>query len=89
MMKTLGKTITAAGGSTPQRPEPRRQDIHVPVEDVAFPNPVLLGRRAVIGILHQIRQVESVEARLEKAIVRKLNAAVPQGKANQTGRIDN
>ena len=73
---------------TPQRPEPRRQNVHVPVEDVAFPDPVLLGRRAIIGILQQVRQVESVEARLEKAIVREHNAAIPQGKTNQTGRID-
>ena len=74
--------------STPQRPEPRRQDIHVPVEDVTFPDPVLLGRRAVVGSLHQLGQVEGVEARLEKAIVRELNAAIPQGEADQTGRID-
>ena len=52
------------------------------------PDPVLLGRRAVVGSLHQIGQIEGVEARLEKAIVRELNAAIPQGETNQTGRID-
>ena len=54
---------------------------NVPVEDVAFPDPVLLGRRAVVGI-------ESVKARLEKSIVRELDASIPQGKADQTGGID-